>query len=532
MSCLAAGELRPGLRPQRSQDPHSCDCTAGASSLQLTIGKLTSEVLAYSSMEPFMTEIATPEGHNNYFARLILTEPVATAAANAAISGEPDASTDSAGVGVADHSSQSRLGGTWPSPHKRLIFVLVLIALCMTHSAPQSWNDLSRMGTLQALVESGSFVIDKTEFAGTGDKVFIGGHFYSDKPPVPSVLGAAVYFPLHHLGFRLINGPTFAYYLITLLTVTLFWLFGTLAFFHSLSFTGLDPERRLLASLALGFGSLYFTWSQTLNSHGMAAGSLAIGFYFLLRARYEGHVNRNLAVAGLFLSLAATADMPTGIYYAAFGLYIARDPLLRRAAIFYVAPLLATLVPSLAIDYSIHHSVLPVQIFRTYFQYAGSPWVGSGQLSGTHANDLDFFRTYAVRSLVGPRGFLLYNPLLVIAIWGIGRTIWRKGPFFYEAVTIAAASTVMLLYYWTYTNNYGGWSYSIRWFVPMLPLLFFFLCPYFEAFDPRRRRWFQALLCASVVIAAVGAANPWSPVGDTDVPLIVNSKIFLTNLGW
>jgi hypothetical protein len=409
---------------------------------------------------------------------------------------------------------------------------MALIVLCMTHSAPQSWNDLSRLGTAQALVESGSFAIDKTEFAGTGDKVFIDGHFYSDKPPLPAVLGAIVYFPLHYLGFRLINGNTISYYLITLLTVALFWLLGTLAFFYSLSFTGLDPERRLLASLALGFGSLYFTWSQTLNSHGLAAGCLAIGFCFLLRARHEGHVSRNLALAGLFLLLAATADVPTSIYYAAFYVYILRDPSLRRGGLYYAAPLLLTVAPSLAINYSIHHSIFPVQIVRHYFQYPGSPWLNSDQLSGIRLNDLDFFRTYAVRSLVGPRGFLLYNPFLVIAIWGLTREILRKGSFFYEAVTIATGSALLLLYYWMTTNNYGGWSYSIRWFVPMLPLVFFFLYPYFEALDLQRRRWFQALLCVSVVIAAVGAANPWSNVGDTDVPFVTNMKVFLTDLGW
>jgi len=44
------------------------------------------------------------------------------------------------------------------------------------------------------------------------------------------------------------------------------------------------------------------------------------------------------------------------------------------------------------------------------------------------------------------------------------------------------------------TNNYAGWSYSIRWFVPMLPLLLFFLFPYFETFNSRRRACTNVLL--------------------------------------
>jgi hypothetical protein len=73
------------------------------------------------------------------------------------------------------------------------------------------------MATVQSLVESRSFVIGDTAFTRTGDKVFINGHFYSDKPPIPSVLGALVYLPLYHLGIYLHDGRSAAYYLITLL---------------------------------------------------------------------------------------------------------------------------------------------------------------------------------------------------------------------------------------------------------------------------------------------------------------------------
>jgi hypothetical protein len=78
------------------------------------------------------------------------------------------------------------------------VYLLVIaLALVTTHAAPGSWNAASRIATVQSLVEYHTFVIDKTAFIGTGDKVFIGGHFYSDKPPMPSVLGAAVYWPLY-----------------------------------------------------------------------------------------------------------------------------------------------------------------------------------------------------------------------------------------------------------------------------------------------------------------------------------------------
>jgi hypothetical protein len=415
-------------------------------------------------------------------------------------------------------------------PRTRLLILLVLIALGATHCAPMTWNDESRMATVQSVVESGSFVIDQTDFARTGDKVFINGHFYSDKPPLPAVLGAAVYFPLYQLGLRLHAGASLPYFLITLLTVSLFWILGTLACFASLRFTGMDPERRLLAALALGLGSIYFSWSTTFNNHELAAGFLSIGFLFLLRARYEAHVRRDLAIAGFFLSLAATADVPTGFFYLALLLPVMRHPLLRKNAAFYLAPILLTVTPYLAINYSIHHSVLPVQIFRAYFEYPGSPWIGSDELTGMRPNSFGFICSYALLTLFGPKGFLLYDPFLFVAIWGLVHAIRSRGPFASEGIAVAAGTLLLLLYYWVTSDNYAGWSYSIRWFVPLLPLLFFFLYPYFETFTKRRENVFQALLCLSVAIATVGALNPWSPEVYSGVPLIANIKQFVAHL--
>jgi hypothetical protein len=383
----------------------------------------------------------------------------------------------------------SRLRDLWGqlSPRQRLVYLLVALALVTTHAAPGSWNAASRIATVQSLVESHTFVIDNSVFIGTGDKVFIGGHFYSDKPPIPSVLGAAVYWPLYHAGFGLHLGSSLPYYLVTLLTVRLFWLLGTLAFFSSLAYTDLDVEKRLLATVALGLGSLYFSWSSTYNSHALAASFLGIGFYFLLRARFEATVSLNLGLAAFFLSLAGTADVPTGIFYILFLLYVLHDPRLRAGIIFYLLPLLTTLLPALAITYSIHHSIVPVQIVASYFQYPGSPWVGTDQLSGVHSNSAQFALGYAFSALVGPKGFLLYDPIIAIALWGLVRVIREKGHFFYEGIAVAAGSAAVVLYYLFATNNYGGWSYSIRWFVPLLPLLFFFYVPLLRHLRPEAR---------------------------------------------
>jgi hypothetical protein len=202
--------------------------------------------------------------------------------------------------------------------------------------------------------------------------------------------------------------------------------------------------------------------------------------------------------------------MPTAIFYALFFLYVLLDPRLRPGAVFYAAPLLATLLPTLAINYSIHGSIMPVEIVREYFDYYGSPWIGSDELSGMHVNDLKFVLTYALFAFVGSKGFLLYNPFLAIALWGLVRVIRQRGPFFYEGIVVGSGSLVLVLYYLLTTNNYGGWCYGIRWFVPLLPMLLFFLYPFFEKYDHKRANLFWVLLCVSTIIAFVGAIDPWT----------------------
>jgi len=181
-------------------------------------------------------------------------------------------------------------------------------------------------------------------------------------------------------------------------------------------------------------------------------------------------------------------------------------------------------LPALAITYSIHHSIVPVQIVASYFQYPGSPWVGTDQLSGVHSNSAQFALGYAFSALVGPKGFLLYDPIIAIALWGLVRVIREKGHFFYEGIAVAAGSAAVVLYYLFATNNYGGWSYSIRWFVPLLPLLFFFLYPYFKSYGPKRARPFRVLLWVAIVISFVGAIDPWSHRDLSEVPFVANLK--------
>src|SRR6266513_124939 len=107
-------------------------------------------------------------------------------------------------------------------PASRETRTLVLIVLAATAVAVASarpyagaWNDGSRLATVECLVDYHTLAIDRSIYVqvpppgdtpppypadeplllehGTADKLLIGGHFYSDKSPVPALLLAGLY---------------------------------------------------------------------------------------------------------------------------------------------------------------------------------------------------------------------------------------------------------------------------------------------------------------------------------------------------
>ena len=77
--------------------------------------------------------------------------------------------------------------------HLLVLFLASLVAVVSARDYPGGWNDGSRLATVESLVERHTWAIDDSPFlAGTQDKLLIGGHYYSDKSPVPAVLMAFI----------------------------------------------------------------------------------------------------------------------------------------------------------------------------------------------------------------------------------------------------------------------------------------------------------------------------------------------------
>ena len=224
-------------------------------------------------------------------------------------------------------------------------FLLLWAALAKAYT--HSWQEESRLATVQALVEQGTFAIDHTEFSRTGDKVFVNGHFYSDKTPLLSVAAAGVYAVLHNVFGLTLDaaicvpdddpsacrafGPAgtrlTAFYWLTLigtgapsaLLVALFW--------KAMRHLGASGRLATGLAVALGLASPIAPYSIVFAGHVPAALCLFAGF--MLLGEHEGQFDRRDAFgAGVLISLAANIDLTLAVFGVTLGawLLIARRP--------------------------------------------------------------------------------------------------------------------------------------------------------------------------------------------------------------
>jgi hypothetical protein len=374
----------------------------------------------------------------------------------------------------------------------------------------------TRLATIDSLVERGTFAIDGSPYEGTVDKVYIDGRYYSHQPPAIAVVGALVYYPLRLFGMRLDPDHPATYVLLTLALNGLSAMAGLVFFIRALKFTNLPQPLWLPLTASLACGTLLFPYSTTLTSHGICAGLLAIGLYCFLLSQESENARGAAFWSGMAFSLCAAADHAMLAFYGLFAACLLMRPARRVRALWFVLPAALTLVPTFAYYHAIGHSFKPFAARPELFAYPGSPWAGTGvstvRLTGGSWNPWPFAVSYGCLMLVGRRGFLIYNPTSCLALYGLTRSIRMKAKYWREAVAVLAGSAAVITYYAFSSANFSGASYSIRWFVPLLPLWWFFGSAAIERLESwtRWQKLVVAGLCAvSVCYAVAGALNPF-----------------------
>jgi hypothetical protein len=447
---------------------------------------------------------------------------------------------------MSEHATETGFADAAHCAARRLALVVLLFTCIFTNLSTRSQNVASRIAAVESFVNRGEFFIDGGPFLKLvdqpdGSHVYLlndmvynrrDGRFYSSKPPVLTVMLAGVAAPLKALGARLeFWGPDMAGTLF-LLTWPLMGGTAAVAFyaFRRKLASRLDsPDADIVTVLALG-GTLFLTYSVTLNHHTITAMLVLVSFFVLGMADGEQAISgKRAAVAGFLMGLAATIDIGHGFAFAlAFGLYMLFYMRSVRTIVMFGLGSIAPLACHCALQYPIWGSVLPVQMIEGTKDFPHSYWRTP---IGPDAWRVPAWKYWFI-TLISMRGLFVLSPVLVFgaaqlvadvrdcAQKKLARTEAGKG---YAAASVLFGIVFLIAYYALVADrNFGGSCYGMRWYIGFMPLLAWYAAmSYTECRgEARVRRLFYVLGVISVAYALVGMADPWMLMENNPHPLV------------
>lgn len=392
-----------------------------------------------------------------------------------------------------------------------------------------SANDRSRWCTIRALVEDGTYAIDRVVREpgfDTIDMVKHDGHLYSSKPPLLSTLMAAPYWALHRwLGWTFATHP-YAIVRTTLLIVNgLPWL-GYLAIMAWLAERGAASDwARLFVVAAAGFGTFLSTFIVVINNHLPAAAFAAATIALAVRVWYlDDRRGWVFALAGLCAAMTAVCELPALAFCLGVGAALAwKAP--RETALGFVPPVLIVAAASFGANYLAHASWRPPYMHRSgddnWYDY---DYERNGRLVDSywrHPQGIDRGEPsagrYALHVLLGHHGVFALTPIWALAALGMSAAaISDRVPWRALLIAIAMLSALCLTFYIVGVpprdRNYGGMTSGFRWMFWFAPLWLVAALPTLDW--AASRRWARGACLALLALSAASAAfptwNPWS----------------------
>ena len=429
--------------------------------------------------------------------------------------------------------AEARQPTTPPTSLPRLIhparaWVLGLVywlALWPCASAPRhSGNVWSRYMTVESLVERGTTAIERSPMlgpSGSPEVVKVGGHLYSDKPPVLSALTAGVYLPLWWSGWRFSGSPSQFVRVNWVLVAVVVGLASALAVVASRLLLQCVEMPTILAdvlALALGFGSQLFSYAVTFNNHSVAAGLITMAFALVALERSRSR----RGWAGLLAGLAATIDLPAGGASAlVLACWLAARS--KRLPMVYLSMAALPALLHAALQMATTGSPLPVEMTPGAFDFAGSYW---NTEAGRARETVPRWR-WGLELLVGPQGWLTVTPLIALGLAGMARIAFRKGDPLRPTALALGVVTLLLLGYYTWgvrRIDFAGLSFGTRHLLAISPLCLVFGVAWLARWRLHGAAAIVFLMCwlVSGVYAWEGMLDPWSRIERRrDVPLIL-----------
>jgi hypothetical protein len=436
-----------------------------------------------------------------------------------------------------------------------IVALAVLIAACSARPYAGSWNDGSRLATVEALVEEHTWAIDHSIFVnadsaqqhgaplpyaasdadlnknGTRDKLFIAGHYYSDKSPVPALLLAGCYYLLKDAtGW---SARLHADHFCRVMT----WASSGLAYVLAV-WCIYRLSRRLLASHSLrilltgsfALATVALPYAQHVNNHILllaVTSGICLVVAQLQEAIKTGRIRqRYFILLGGLAGLGYTIDLGAGpmiflctavfvlscfLFWPGAGMQEQLDFAwisVRTAIVCFFAAALPWLLLHHALNALIGGTFRPANANPEYFQWPGSPFV-AGNLTGRWIHEsLGSLLLYAASMLAGKRGFLGHNLPLFLAVPTFA-VLARHHRETQRVVFWALGCCVgtWLLYAAT-SNNSSGQCCSIRWFVPLLAPAYYVVALVLQRY-PQYRIDFTILSGWGFLLVLLMHEGPW-----------------------
>jgi hypothetical protein len=454
-----------------------------------------------------------------------------------------------------------------------LLVILVATGVAVAGARPYagSWNDGSRLATVESLVDHGTLAIDDSVFVavpprgepglrspyrgaavdkGTLDKLAIGGHFYSDKSPVPALLLAVIYQSLQWLfGLKVSLDPDAFCWCMTVASSGLAYVVAAVCIYRMGQVVELPLAWRLILTGSFGLTTVAVLYVQHVNNHMLLLGVAAALMLQAAQLR-EGAPWWRLLLLGGLAGLGYAIDLGAGPPLLACTALLVVWTCCRRAeqrklpgglpalaaSGWFAAGALPWLALHHAFNYAIGGTFWPANAVSEYFNWEGCPFYGAALTGSWHHASLVDFGVYAAALLFGKRGFVGHNlalflllPAAASVMFGVRRArsnqvrsdfANRPSPLApnpshaaHVPVLVFAAAwwcATWLLYAAT-SRNYSGACCSIRWFVPLLAPAYYGLGVVITRW-PHYRVDFCLLSAGGLVLMGIAWwYGPWMP---------------------
>ena len=339
-----------------------------------------------------------------------------------------------------------------------LVFLALLVPFAyFNHS--DGWNQSVRIAELHAIVLKGTIQIDAYHQL-TGDKAFIGGHYYSEKAPAMVVAAlpafAVTVWIQQLLGIDPDGQPGWraSEWIATAASVGVLAALGGVAFFALLA-ERFDPLTAVIGTFSLFLGSFTWPYATSLFAHAGTIGLLAMALWAALGIQSP----KRDYIAGLAAGCAVASEYPAVFPCAIVGLYLGYRGVPRMWR-FGLGTIPAALL-IVANNYATTGSPLSV----SYGANANFPEISSSNAMGFNLPNLAAMFALFVGEY---RGLFFWCPVMLLSIAGAIELFRRERAI---AIMVMSVTIVIVVQVAAFYMAFGGNAVGPRYLSPALPFI-------------------------------------------------------------